>query len=71
MKANTLLRAMIGIRNCHLFHRSSLDHLIQVVSEVAMANADVLGNSDDYNSIVDGSASDISPEAIKEAILQT
>jgi hypothetical protein len=43
----------------------------KVVSEVAMANADVLGDSNDYNSIVDGLASDISPEAIKEAILQT
>jgi hypothetical protein len=36
-----------------------------------MANADVLDYSDDYKSIMDGLACDISPEAIKEAIFHT
>jgi hypothetical protein len=43
----------------------------KAVSEVAMANADVLDDSDDYKSIMDGLAYDISPEAIKEVIFHT
>jgi hypothetical protein len=40
-------------------------------SEVGMVNADVLDDTDDYNSMLDGLDSDISHEAIKEAILQS
>jgi Ulp1 family protease len=43
----------------------------KAVSEVAMANADVLDDSDDYKSIMDRLAYDISPEAIKEVIFHT
>jgi hypothetical protein len=37
-------------------------------SDIAMANAEVLGDSDDYHSIMDGLDSDISQDAIKEAL---